>query len=171
MDFLDTLTRALAYHEAGHQVIANALRVPVRGVEIGDGGGRAYDGLRFKQYVPETMSEIEWKHFRAKALILVAGEAAERALYELEGDPIPPTLWSGPDREELCAHQRQVFRADLPTYEYAPERLLIEADAMILQRWDQVVLVAEALLKYKVLTGNDVEALLQPAGIVWDEDK
>jgi hypothetical protein len=42
---------------------------------------------------------------------------------------------------------------------------------MILQRWDQVVLVVEALLKYKVLTGNDVEALLQPAGIVWDEDK
>jgi muconolactone delta-isomerase len=170
MGLIDTLTRALAYHEAGHQVVANALGVPVRGVDIANSGGRAYDGLRFTQYVPETMSAAEWTRFRAKALILMAREAAERALYEQEGDSIPLALWSGPDREEMWAHLNQVF-GNLPTYEYAPDQVLKAADAMVLQRWSQVVRVAHALLERKSLRGSDVIALLQPAGIVWEEDQ
>jgi L-aminopeptidase/D-esterase-like protein len=54
----DLIYRDLAYHEAAHQVMASALGVSVRGVEIGEGKGRAYDALRFRKYVPPVQSGI-----------------------------------------------------------------------------------------------------------------
>ena len=76
--------RALAIHEAGHQVMAVALGVRSKGVELLEDSGRSFDGLNRRRYHP---SEGQYWHLLQKEIqILLAGECAVQLFYEELGD-------------------------------------------------------------------------------------
>src|SRR5687768_1152463 len=92
--------------------MAFELGLGLGGVELTVDGGRSYDGLPFCSYDPTFMSESDCKHFRKKALLLLAGGVAEKRLFELEGIRADVDL-SGKDNSELREHY-EIFEGAAP---------------------------------------------------------
>ncbi|NNU43585.1 hypothetical protein [Ramlibacter montanisoli] len=118
------------------------------------------------------MGPGDWKHFRATALVLLAGEAAERGFYESEGLDIPDSehLRSGRDRQELHEHLGRVFGDGVVPGQYSPEQLFKVVDSMVLNLWPKVVSLAEALLQHKKLSASEIAAVISTHAIVWDDE-
>ena len=163
------LDRALAYHEAGHQVIAHALGVAASGIELHSTGGHAHDGLPAGTYTAEIMTAADRTHCRRKILILVAGEVAERLLYEEEGWTADQ-FWSVADHQMVRDHLHAVFGHEDPPTELHPLTLIPLAEQILLREWKKVGCIARALLLSQSLTADEVRYLLGPRGILFDTD-
>ena len=95
-----SIIEALAFHEAGHAVVALKLDIRLRSVDImpEEEKGCCRDALQSRTLTADMMSDADWAWARKKALIVLGGEAAER-VYLLEECPL--LFCSEPDEVEL----------------------------------------------------------------------
>jgi len=149
--------RAMAVHEAGHQVMAVALSVTSKGVILAGDRGRSFDALSRHGLDPSEMRY--WALLRKEIQILLAGEWAVRIFYDKIGDS-SEAYGSEADRTALG-----YLVSELSTQEEVPKYILLQQHedmvfASLRARWRYVERVADSLLTLGSLTGYDVEELL-----------
>jgi hypothetical protein len=145
--------RRVAIHEAGHAVIARKLRLPLRFVEVAKPGRRLRGG-----FVGGVQLAVGSTRSARKAIILArAGPWAERhVLGEYLPEPRPSDEMEA--QMALC-----LFSDKSAVRDRLSERCDAEASAMVLQCRPAIEAVARALLKYRKLTGREVDLLIGAA--------
>jgi hypothetical protein len=148
----------LAFHEAGHAVMATILRRPIRRASIRQTHGLT--GYVDYQHASSALGDVREEHrpiIETDALILLAGRAAE----------CERTLGSPLSHASL---DRQNARALLATLEDSEEvvmnwmrYLLVRAQSMLQQDWPLVHAVAHALLEHEELDGDAVLRVMRDA--------
>lgn len=175
----DEYLRVVAYHEAGHAIVAWSLGVPLRDVKIADNGGLCSHALTVPPLLdPEFMSSGDWIKAKKRALILLGGELAERVsgeLAELEGNADMAELFRdaysissdsvepGSDREELREVVQLVFGQIGPESSEWLSGVEAEAEAIIIKQWQKVCSLAETLIVKRVLYGDEATQVIQNA--------
>jgi hypothetical protein len=145
----------LAFHEAGHAVMATMLRRPIRRASIRHTHGLT--GYVDYEHASSTLAEVREEHrviIETDALILLAGRAAE----------CERTLGSPLSHASL---DRQNARALLGSLEDSEEvvsnwlrYLLVRAQSLLQREWPLVHGVAHALLKDEELDGDAIARVL-----------
>ena len=148
----------LAFHEAGHAVMATTLRRPIYRASIRETHGLT--GYVDFKHASSALAEVREEHraiIETDALILLAGRAAE----------CERTLGSPLSHASL---DRQNARALMATLEDSEEvitnwmrYLLVRAQSMLQQDWPLVHAVAHALLKEEELDGTAILRVLAEA--------
>jgi hypothetical protein len=141
----------LAFHEAGHAVMATLLRRPIHRASI-----RAAHGLTGYvdyKHASSAIGEIREEHrpiIEADALILLAGRAAEceRTL----GSPLSHASLDKQNARTLLAALEDSEEVVTNWMRY----LLVRAQSMLQAQWPLVHAVAHALLRDEELDGADV---------------
>jgi len=147
----DSVVR-IAYHEAGHTVVARSLGIEVEGVSIvedEDSHGRSLSPLRegFDYYGDEDADE----HLEDHLLVCLAGAVAEE---KLTGK-----------RPELEGNDRQgagdiLIRIAPGTNGAKMEESIDRARDILSENWSNVTTLAEALLEHGKLSAGQVRTLL-----------
>lgn len=174
-----SLIDILAFHEAGHAVIAWKLGVRLRGLELTPQLGLAKYGLVLSYAMhPDFMSPGDWREVENTALILLGGEKAEelgvhwaglnddpelvdrfRGAYEFSVAASSP----GSDRARL----RELIDRFFPDLEADGEKWLancaVKAEGLLLENWDRLEVLANALLSARFLTGDQTKEILERA--------
>ena len=162
----------LAFHEAGHAVVAWKLRIRILavGISIKEGKGYCHDALRNRTLTGEMIWSDDRVWARKKTLILLAGAAAERVYYELlEQHDLP--LCSSDDQmklDELCCGAFGSLGPEASQWIKQREdetRHIVEDE----DTWVRICRLAQRLLDQSVLSGDEAEwAIRGKHGIVWD---
>jgi len=158
-DTPDIERQLLAYHEAGHAVIAWARSVRLRSVQLHEDSGLSVDAQHFLMYDPVTMSASQWQHAKTKALILLAGEAAERGFQDLHGACVEGD-WAESDRQEFDSLIEDLFGDEGPVAAFSRPALVREVDCLIEENWGRIEKLAAALIERRHLTGAEAEAII-----------
>jgi len=166
------LRQRVAYHEAGHAVISHTLSVPLKFVTIRPDEEDAGIAMRFEgQPVTDTFDEN-------RAIIAFAGSLAEVEFCGRDSNPF--SSWHDDFsfiRTSLRARLDVIymdgnFGANDTHYDndyfenaYRSLRTKTERDALALVHGHKAAIkcVAQALLKYETLTGDQVRRILRPA--------
>ncbi len=143
--------RALAYHEAGHAVVEWTLHVPVHDIRIEGLRGCVRDSLRLSQLHPET----DFPQLEKLALILFAGEAAERLLDDQAED-----FASKDDIEQIDAIAEVLFEtSDLDSSAWI-EKTKDRAIAIVDEKWNRVRALAEILRERGFVSGQEATRII-----------
>jgi hypothetical protein len=145
---------ARAHHEAGHAVIATILGLPVRSVRIarrawwtgGKGGSTVVHRVRVEQ-------AAEY------AAMCYAGGHAQSGWYEVVGIDRCPRA-DGQTASDDAEADRALGLAASEGTAYDVDEVHDWAGALVVEHWDGIVCVADALLERGDLTGRDVARLL-----------
>ena len=129
-----TDAKAVAYHEAGHAVVALALGGKVRLVEIG----------------PRPHAHCLHRTKTNKAITALAGDLAEQRA-------CPNSTWDAFVDLRVALDTAELLAPDEPLD--ALQEFLDRAEALLDRHWCAVEAVAAALLKHGTLTGAEVDAL------------
>ena len=156
-----TLEELLAYHEAGHAVVAHARSVRLQKIFLGVDRGISVDSQGFRSYDPTFMAEGDWTHAKTKALILLAGEFAERALHDIRGSSSDVFASVG-DRSELSELLVTLFEDESPKPGYSLPDLEAEANKLVVKNWDSIDRLAQALMVKHEIGGAEAEAIIAP---------
>jgi hypothetical protein len=125
---------AVAYHEAGHAVVALALGSKVRVVEIG----------------PQPHANCLHRGKKNKAIVALAGWLAEQRA-------CPNSPWAADVDFEAACDSAEHLAPAAPLE--ALKSFLDQAAALLEAHWLEVEIVAAALLKRGKLTGAEIDAL------------
>src|SRR5659263_11719 len=154
-------TSILAYHEAGHAVITWALKVKLLRVTVRDFKGKVIGGaIRLYLLDPEIMSTSEWTQVKNKALILLAGEAAERAYYE-SNELYCDEYLSEYDRRELSDLLMKFGEYECPPVALSEDALKIEAGALVTKHWNQIKALAKELMNNVEMHGDEAVRIIE----------
>src|SRR5450759_2935615 len=99
-----SINEVLAFHEAGHAVVAMELGIRILsiGIRPEEGNGYCRDALPIRSLTADMMCAADWIWTRKKALILMGGAAAERVYY-LEECSLPfCSQHDDGELDELC---------------------------------------------------------------------
>jgi ATP-dependent Zn protease len=122
--------RALAYHEAGHAVVAWSYRVRILYIKIEGLRGRVCDSIRQSQLHPES----DYQKIVQLAAILWAGEAAEESLLDA-GD----VTSAEDDRSELDSTVEMLFPDSPQDARKWLSMTKDEARTRVIEHWARVV--------------------------------
>lgn len=171
--------RVIAYHEAGHAVVAWSLGLLINEVRIEPNGGICKHAMTISPLLdPEFMGKSDWAKVEKKALILLAGEIAEQVggkMARLAGDDEVAELCSyahsaslestvpGSDREELRELAELIF-GDIGTEanEWI-EKSMAKAEDIILGHWKKICSLSNALVEKNVLSGAEAIRIIEMA--------
>ncbi len=169
--------RALAYHEAGHAIVAWSLKVPLKELKIGGRGGVCVNSLIVSPLLdPETMDQRDWRQIENRGLILLGGETAEligSEMADLAGDKASAELFRdayststesvvpGSDREELKELAQLVFGNLGPTATSWTRKLEDRAQEIVIEHWDKICRLASALILMRILSGPEATRIIQ----------
>lgn len=170
--------KQIAYHEAGHAVVARALGLSVLWATMYAGKGKDYAEVMTDNAAPwDDDIAIRIAGFEKDLVWLVAGSLAQRrcapalpdaraafleALGEDFGDPTDER-----NAADLCMnivalkHGATSRELVLALFEQAQR----EAEALLDAHWPAVARVAEALIAQSDLGPNDIEALIAERGL------
>ena len=137
--------RALAYHEAGHAVVACSLRVPVLDIKIEGLRGRVRYPLRLSQLHPET----DFGRLQKLALILFGGEDAEQIL-----DDQAECFASEDDNEQINAIAELLFETNVTASSSWIDGIKDRANVIVIENWDRVRALAAVLTKESFISGE-----------------
>lgn len=173
----DEIERVHAYHEAGHAVVAWSLAISLGEVKIDLNGGLCNHALIVSPSLdPELMSNGDWTKVQKRALVLLAGEVAERVCGEMaeqEGDAEMADLFrdackisfesveSGSDREELREMVELVFGSLGPKSIEWIAKAEESTKNIVINNWEKIRSLADALIATKVLSGSDTTQIIQ----------
>ena len=132
----------IAYHEAGHAVIARVVGIELERVLITDSGGVAYLGQ-----IDDAESDV---------LLTFAGPAAE--LYYC---PCDGAGWAG-DKEDAAAALIILcdYEPSLPAYYQLWDQLECHSRNLVEANWAAIERVAEALIAHGELNQDEVDNLI-----------
>ncbi|MBL0422388.1 hypothetical protein JI739_18715 [Ramlibacter sp. AW1] len=148
----------MAIHEAGHQVVAVAVRVRSRGVSLSGDYGQSRDGLNRHLYEPEEARY--WELLKKEIQILLAGEWAVRIFYDRAKED-SDAYGSENDWKVLGPLLRELSEdSDVPVFALQ-ERHESAVLNCLTDRWCFVERLAGELLETENLSGEQVTALLQ----------
>ena len=145
----------LAFHEAGHAVMAKILKRPVRCASIRQKHGLT--GYVDYEHVSSTLASVAEEHrpiIETDALILLAGRAAE-----CERTLGSPLSHASLDRENALALLRTLEDSEEVVSNWI-RYLLVRAQSMLQQEWPFVHAVAHALLKEEELDSAAIVRVL-----------
>jgi len=178
---LPEFIKVLAYHEAGHAVLAWHLNVPLKKLVIEKSGGVCLNSMSVSPLVdPEFMSERDWRQVKARALILLGGEMAELVCSEmadLAGDDATADLFRcayttscestlpGSDREELKELVQLILGSPGYKATHWVRELECRAQEIVIEHWDRVCALADALIEKRVLSGVEAARTIRDAQI------
>ena len=184
----DDENKLVAYHEAGHAVLQALLKDsdPLHKVTIiprGASGGATFSlpekdrmGYSLKWLLATMRVVCGGRIAEQKAMSDVSSGAAQdiaqatqlaRAMILEWG--MSPRLgfvkYTGSDTQEYYQSDREYSEATAKLIDEELRRLVdeayAEAERMLLEHWDQVINVAEALLKYETLTADEVHQIMR----------
>ena len=184
----DDENKLVAYHEAGHAVLQALLKDsdPLHKVTIiprGASGGATFSlpekdrmGYSLKWLLATMRVVCGGRIAEQKAMSDVSSGAAQdiaqatqlaRAMILEWG--MSPRLgfvkYTGSDTQEYYQSDREYSEATAKLIDEEIRRLVdeayAEAERMLLEHWDQVINVAEALLKYETLTADEVHQIMR----------
>ena len=153
----------VAYHEAGHAVITRALNEPLYHIDVGDFKGKVIGGTAPEYfYDPDTMSKSDWIKIQKKALILLAGEEAERAFYEwyeLDCDE----FLSGYDRSRLSDLLMKFGESSCPPLDIdmSTKTLKKQASDLVAKHWNQIEVLAKELMIKGSMHGDEAKRIIE----------
>lgn len=149
--------RRVAYHEAGHAVMARMLGVPLAGVSIDEG---KVDRISFSRETEAALAKGRLDRDTAKrhAMVVLAGPVAERLVFGWAEDTRAPgdreaigrlalSLAGGRSQDELLALGAELEQATAMALEAPTAKVGLEA-------------VAGALLSRKTLTAEELAELI-----------
>lgn len=149
----------LAFHEAGHAVVAWSLGTELLSIHIGDDSG----AVRHKSFNlsldPSTNLPSDFKKAKKVALILLGGRFAERALLELNGR-FPESFCDEGDMEDLLDLTKGLFGDAEESAQEWVRQCEAEVHDAVIQHFDKIEMLAHALLTRKSLTSDDIRILL-----------
>lgn len=149
--------RALAYHEAGHAVVAWSFRVRNHDIKIEGLEGRACDSIRRSQLHPET----DYQKLTQLAAILWAGEAAEESLLDA-GD----LTCAEHDRSELDSIVETLFPDSSQDAREWLNKTKDEARNRLLDHWARVTALGEVLRVRDYVSGAEAIRIIENANAV-----
>lgn len=171
--------QVIAFHEAGHAVVAWSLGVSLKEIVITPSGGVCNHALIVSPLLdPELMGKTDWAKVEKKALVLLAGEAAEQvggAMAVLAGDGQLAELCSyahsassestvpGSDREELRELAQLVFGSLGAEANEWIERSMAKARDIVTRHWNKIRLLSAALVNKKSLCGAEAIRIIEAA--------
>lgn len=157
---INDLEEIIAYHEAGHAVVAWSLSVPIRDISVGSLTGKARDGLGARQLDPELNCEADRRWAEKTALILLGGEFAERTYNECH-DYQSEIYCSDEDRDQLQIVVQGLFgSADLASKDWV-KQVESQVDQIVLKNWERISALAEELLAKRHLSGDETLQIIQ----------
>lgn len=148
----------LAYHEAGHAVVAFVRKERIFSIALGDSGGMVRSGTKPLYFFdPDAMSDGDWFRVQSKALILVAGEAAERAFNELLGLDCHDEYYSAHDQSALrdLLEKFGEHMCPPPSINMSLCALKSDTDFLVNKHWDQIEALAKALEIRRVMSAQE----------------
>ena len=160
LDMPTSIIEIIAFHEAGHAVVALKLGIGLRSVGIRPDQGNGYcrDKLRNRILNGETMSDGDWTWARQKAFILLSGDAAER-VYNLEQCDLPFCLQDDEiELNELCC---SAFGDLGPKASRWIKECRDETDRIVEANWKGICSLAELLLLNNHLSGQEAERAIR----------
>jgi len=180
--------KLVAYHEAGHAVLQASLKEgdPLHKVTIiprGDAGGATFS-------LPERdRMGYSLKWLKATMIMACGGRIAEeRAMQDVSSGAVSDITqvtrmaramvlewgmseklgfvrYTGADTREMYMPDREYSEETAHIIDEEVKRIVseafTEAERILTDKWDRVVSVAEALLKYETLDADDVHALMR----------
>jgi len=171
--------RVIAYHEAGHAIVAWSLGVLLKEIRIEPHGGICKHALTVNPLLdPEFMGTDDWMKVKKKALILLAGEVAELVgseMARMAGDSEMAELCSyahrassesivpGSDREELRELVQLTFGDLGAKANDWIGRTEVEAREIVIGNWERVCLLSNALVDKSVLCGAEAIRIIKMA--------
>ncbi len=157
-----TVKDIVAYHEAGHAVVSWALGVRLSHITVGDFEGKV-TGIATPLYFfdPAFMEAPDWPRIEKKALILLAGEAAERGYNELrEEDPFDEYL-SVHDRSELAELLKLYGEHECPPIDMSETALRVKTNKLIEEHWYRIDALAKELMKNGEMSGHQAIRIIE----------
>jgi ATP-dependent Zn protease len=154
--------RCTAYHEAGHAVAAFYLHRKIRSVTIcSDEGYSGNVRVRGRRRIEGTFDDSTDKVFN-DILILYAGQLAQNRFA-----PRSLRRWHVQTGHSSLLDHDQIVDLALTQTDEAGVPLLLkflkhQAENLVECRWDDIRAVAEALLKRKTLSGDEVRKIIVP---------
>ncbi|MDQ9168813.1 hypothetical protein Q8A64_00145 [Oxalobacteraceae bacterium R-40] len=150
----------VAYHEAGHAVVAWSHSVRIYSMGYGPKNAYVRDALGWPLFEDMRLENVP-KH----AQILLGGEIAEKALYELCSefyDPIQ-SMGLGPngDLEKLQELAEYFFEKNAVDW---IREMREETDKIVLKNWARVEALAAALDHKGTLTGIEIGLVIDGTG-------
>jgi hypothetical protein len=150
--------RAMALHEAGHQITAVALGGRSKGVTLAGDSGRSFDSFDHLRFQPTERKY--WTTLSNEIQVLLAGAGAVQIFYE-EIDDDSDAYGSDDDEKAL-----QPLLLELSGNEEISVALLrgrFEALVMncLATRWEYVKILADRLTRLGTLSADEVAHLLQ----------
>jgi hypothetical protein len=149
----------VAIHEAGHVVVADRLGLRVRRVKLEDGGGGAYWLRGPWPDNPEILLR--------EAQTLLAGPLAETKVRPLSAEERLEAWHYGHwqvDRSNALHAICKALYCDADAEHRSTSRTLTRlfkrTNKLVLEHWDAITTVAEALVDRRILTGAEVERLI-----------
>jgi hypothetical protein len=153
----DFAQRAMALHEAGHQVTAVALGGRSKGAILVGDSGRSFDSFDHRRFHPTERKY--WTTLSNEIQVLLAGACAVQLLYE-EIDDDSDAYGSDDDEKAL-----QPLLLELSANEKISVTVLrsrFEALVMncLATRWDYVKVLADRLTRLGTLSADEIAHLL-----------
>ena len=159
------MTKATAFHEAGHAVVAFCEGVRLKRLVLGsddDANGSATFRPLFRSLSAETMSPRQERRLLSSVRISLAGAIAQRKAFHRS-----VRRWQSEDDENGARERVEWFLSGQPrpsSDELASAHLevaRIEASLILESRWNLVEALAGALLDRRTMTGKEAESLLR----------
>ena len=150
----------VAYHEAGHAVVAWALGMTLDSVHAGDLDGEVFNVTNSLDLLdPEYLSTADEIKIEKKALVLLAGELAEIAYYE-STEQYVDTFMSADDRLKL-GYLRDRFQRACSTVDITDSAIESKVDKLIGKHWHRIVALANVLTTNQTLSGSEATKIIE----------
>lgn len=148
----------LAFHEAGHAVIAWSLKVKVHHARMGSDEGIVAHRDLCLYFDP--IDSLEY-HVKAKKLALIAlgGRVAEKAFLEIRGYE-PVSHYDHFDTVELADLAHEIYGDNATSSQNWIAECEQEADQIIATNFDRLEALAKELMRSRSLMAEDIEKIL-----------
>jgi ATP-dependent Zn protease len=171
--------QVIAYHEAGHAVVAWSLGVLLKEVRIEPNGGICKHAIVVSPMLdPELMTKADWAKAEKKAAILLAGEVAEQvgslmAQHDGNGEiaelcryahmATSESVAPGSDREELREFVQLIFGNLGSEANDWIDRATVKATNIVTENWQKICSLSDALVAKNVLSGTEATWTIEMA--------
>jgi hypothetical protein len=154
-----SIDEVIAFHEAGHAVIARVLAIPSRGAWLHDDGGHVAMGELLTTALT-WLKHGKRRHpraaYHADIIATMAGAEAER---ELLG-ALHPRMNDASDRAQIEAAAEHLDLADSLSWDFYERWFRNKTQTLVRRHWARIQRVAAALLVQKTLNEKELDCLI-----------